>query len=505
MKKRILSSLLALVMCLSAAIYIVPVQTSLTAYAAQTVSAPTASVDSGTHLCSGSLKITLSCKTDGAEIHYIVGKKDYVYKKAFYIKKNADIKVYAIKDGIKSKTVSYEYKLAPKVTPSVEASIYSSAQQVKLTCKAPKAKLYYTTDGSKPTKKSAVFPVQGIKISETTKLRVLAVKSGWKSYEYEYDYVIIDSSKSVLNDYESKWGYNSLDDAGKKAYIQIVNAIKKGTEITVSEEKAEAVDYKAIGELVYLENPQFFWYRGICQTTMHSSGGERTITYTPTLSSSSENAKITKKMKAAVKDIVAKALKTNDLKERAKILHDWLLENTYYSYEYSEAYGPLLYGTGLCEAYSKAYSYLCQSAGIVTYNVYGTGHGEGHMWTLVCIDGEWYHVDATFDDQNPISHEYFLIGSDYICGDHTYAGDLKAPLPLTFDAEKVEREYQKWVKEIIDNYNNGVNVTRFYTDFDVVGMLLVRISDLYYDLSKEGINKRIYYMYYNNWIEIDLR
>ena len=210
-------------------------------------------------------------------------------------------------------------------------------------------------------------------------------------------------------------------------------------------------------------------------------------------------------MLAAVKDIVAKALKISDLRERAKLLHDWLLEHTVYSYDYSEAYGPLVYGTGLCEAYSKAYSYLCQSAGICTYNVSGTGHTGAHMWTLVCINGEWLHVDATFDDQPTISYEYFLVGNDYIRGDHTIGDYIESPIELKFDEKKVEKEYKRWVNEITANYKKGVYVTRFYTDFDVMGAILARMSNLYDSLYEKGINKQIYYKYYNNWVEVELR
>ena len=69
------------------------------------------------------------------------------------------------------------------------------------------------------------------------------------------------------------------------------------------------------------------------------------------------------------------------------------------------------------------------------------------MWTLVCINGEWLHVDATFDDQTPISHEYFLVGSDYMCGDHTFSDSLESPIELKFDEKKVEKETKNPVKK----------------------------------------------------------
>ncbi len=92
----------------------------------------------------------------------------------------------------------------------------------------------------------------------------------------------------------------------------------------------------------------------------------------------------------------------------ARILHDWLIYNTYYDYTYSrpdrgEASGVLLNGTGVCDGYSKAYILLLSKAGIEALRVTGyvySSHGtiEPHAWNLVQLDGKWYQVDVTWDD-----------------------------------------------------------------------------------------------------------
>ena len=63
-----------------------------------------------------------------------------------------------------------------------------------------------------------------------------------------------------------------------------------------------------------------------------------------------------------------------------------------------EAYGALVEGSAICEGYAKAFKLLCNRAGIACEIVGGTVNGEAHMWNYVQIGGDYYLVDATFDD-----------------------------------------------------------------------------------------------------------
>jgi hypothetical protein len=114
--------------------------------------------------------------------------------------------------------------------------------------------------------------------------------------------------------------------------------------------------------------------------------------------------------------------------EKALWLHDWLLDHADYDYSYSycSAEGVLARGTGTCESYHRAYVMLLNKVGIAT----GRVEGNGHVWTAVQMDGEWYQVDSTWDDMGAglkgtyYEHVYFGL-TDYIIGlvhsDHTAA------------------------------------------------------------------------------------
>ena len=106
--------------------------------------------------------------------------------------------------------------------------------------------------------------------------------------------------------------------------------------------------------------------------------------------------------------------------EKALNLHDYLVLNTSYDlnqsvpdlYDGYTAYDILMCGNGVCEGYAQAYNMLLEKAGISSIMV--TSDSMNHAWNLVNIDGEWYHVDVTWDDPTPdakgrVGHGYFLL------------------------------------------------------------------------------------------------
>lgn len=81
--------------------------------------------------------------------------------------------------------------------------------------------------------------------------------------------------------------------------------------------------------------------------------------------------------------------------------------------------------TTVCEGYSEAFQLLCQREGIPCITVVGTANGGGHAWNYVQMeDGVWYAVDLTWDDQDDIMNDFFLVGSqtqNYYFGQTTFS------------------------------------------------------------------------------------
>ena len=110
--------------------------------------------------------------------------------------------------------------------------------------------------------------------------------------------------------------------------------------------------------------------------------------------------------------------------------HDYLTEHANYDYTYSHyhADGVLVGGTGVCDSYSKAFLFMMREAGIPVCRV----TNSGHSWNELEVQGEWYYVDATWDDPNQggglENHVYFCIPDEILGVDHK---NYEADYPCT--------------------------------------------------------------------------
>lgn len=168
---------------------------AVTAEAATTVSAPEASLKTGTYTASGAKSVTLTCPDSKATIYYSLNGASYKkYTGAIKISKNSTLKVYAKSGSAKSSTKTYKYNLKPQVDINI-SNWYDSnggTKSVFLSTKLSGVTLYYTTDGSTPTTKSKVLRLNGISTSKDCTIKVLAVKSGWTDALYTVDCKIHD-------------------------------------------------------------------------------------------------------------------------------------------------------------------------------------------------------------------------------------------------------------------------------------------------------------------------
>lgn len=121
--------------------------------------------------------------------------------------------------------------------------------------------------------------------------------------------------------------------------------------------------------------------------------------------------------------------------ETVLAFHDYLVINCAYDREVYEngytadpmvyrSYGALVNQDAVCEGYAKALQLLLNEAGLE--NCLVTSSAMNHAWNAVELDGAWYHVDTTWDDQvldhaGQCLHRYMLRSDTWMKekGDHT--------------------------------------------------------------------------------------
>lgn len=121
----------------------------------------------------------------GAKIYYTTDgstptTKSKQYTKSFSVKKTTTIKAIAVKNGKKTKVVTVKYTAGagyPSSTVNIVGYKGKPAYKVTLEPYDSKTTMYYTTDGSKPTKKSKKY-TKTIYLREGKTLRVRSYKSG---------------------------------------------------------------------------------------------------------------------------------------------------------------------------------------------------------------------------------------------------------------------------------------------------------------------------------------
>lgn len=97
----------------------------------------------------------------------------------------------------------------------------------------------------------------------------------------------------------------------------------------------------------------------------------------------------------------------------ALAIHDYLVVNCVYdeALALTTGYDLLVKGSTVCSGYASLYQDLLLRVGIPCLQV--ESDPMDHVWNLVQLDGQWYHVDVTWDDPSPdtkgyVRHDYFL-------------------------------------------------------------------------------------------------
>ena len=202
--------------------------------------------------------------------------------------------------------------------------------------------------------------------------------------------------------------------------------------------------------------------------------------------------------------------------------NNYLIDNCSYDNDNSmrhNAYGALIDGKAVCDGYSKAFQVICNSLGVecVGINGYcpefnrenGESSDTGHMWNCVKIDGDWYHIDVTWNDGDAHIQRYlyFNMTTEKIKENHVIS-------PLFADKKESDELFNVFVPECTSdkyNYMKREFVTLYNLDEDsellAEFLAAVQRGDRYFDflvsedLDYQQTTQSISDYYGYKWIE----
>lgn len=80
---------------------------------------------------------------------------------------------------------------------------------------------------------------------------------------------------------------------------------------------------------------------------------------------------------------------------RYQRLYAFLMETSDHTFETSitPSYSILRHGVGDSRAFATVYAAMCRRSTLECLMVNGTREGESWSWNMICLDGQWYHLD----------------------------------------------------------------------------------------------------------------
>ena len=211
--------------------------------------------------------------------------------------------------------------------------------------------------------------------------------------------------------------YHMLDDVPQSLYRQIYANANDMTQAFVPVELVSPAQLKSTFAAVVNDHPELFW---LDTAYAYKYAGDGTAEIDLKFNSTANDIDASKELfNSRAEEILAGARDLSNAYDQEVYVHDRLIDGV--TYERSapmnqSAYSALVNGETVCAGYARAFQYLMQQLSVPCY--YCTGYaGENHAWDIIRLDDGFYNVDATWDDTDPNTYDYFN------CSDADYAKD----------------------------------------------------------------------------------
>lgn len=197
------------------------------------------------------------------------------------------------------------------------------------------------------------------------------------------------------------------------AWGNMAASVKLYPEIKINKD-----DLHELYAMTLFENPRYFYAgMGYSYTSM-PDGYVESLEFKYTVEDKGEIEKTLAEIDKATEEILLYI--EPDMTDFEKIIavHDYMINN--YVYDITDTDQTMLImldKVGVCAAYSEAFQHMMNTLGIEGTLV--RSEAMRHIWNMVKLDGEWYHIDVTWDDPVPnreavVSYEHILLSDSGI-------------------------------------------------------------------------------------------
>ena len=253
---------------------------------------------------------------------------------------------------------------------------------------------------------------------------------------------------------EKNYYYGCLNAEEQLLYVelfQILASMEEGVMLTTKDANMIPHVYQA----VINDHPEFFYTKGFEYTKATLDEEIVYLTCSGSYAYTKEEAAARmQQIEEAAQQILGKIPSGADSYTVVKSLYEYIILNTDYgekTKDHQNISSVLLDNVSVCNGYAKTLQFLLNKKGIPCIVVNGSARGN-HAWNIVCIDGEYYHVDATWGDPSyntdsdraipaaQIDYSYLCIPTEQIGIDHTASKEFSLPSCHSMNANYFVRE-----------------------------------------------------------------
>ena len=258
-------------------------------------------------------------------------------------------------------------------------------------------------------------------------LMLLSLCPAWNAETSDEQIEYFDGSTLIAGAFLPPVGHNELRGEGEASYLGKNEALEAtlvagwnrlAAEIDVSSYRLSMTDLRNYYINILCNHGEIFYVKTGWNIS-HNGTYITKVLPQYTVADADALAEMKTELEQAVQNALSLVSDNMSDLEKALVLHDFVCSNCENDQTESlshirDAYGALVLKRAVCAGYAIGYAHLLRQVGVpVDYIV---SDSMGHAWNAVFINGEWYHVDVTWDDPvingynkpERFYHEYFL-------------------------------------------------------------------------------------------------